>query len=137
MSANSIYDARVPGGLPSPGCTKCSGDTWSASQLPRLTPLTSTLVEMELLLNAPPVDLLALARVVQKDLVLATQLLRLANTDRHPQEYLLRIEDCLVDVGIDWLLALVEEVPLSPRRVASPDDPGDAKREDVRRLEQG
>jgi len=127
MSANSIYDARATGSLPSPSCPQCPGDSWTTSQLPRLTPLTSTLVEMELLLNAPPVDLLALARVVQKDVVLATQLLRLANTDRHPQEYLLRIEDCLVDVGIDWLLALVEEVPLSPRRVPAPDEPGDAK----------
>jgi len=115
MSADSIYGGRGTRSIPSPSCTQYPGDSWATPHLPRLTPLTSTLVEMELLLNAPPVDLLALARVVQKDVVLACQLLRLVNADRHPQEYLLRIEDCLVDVGIDWLLALVEEVPLSPR----------------------
>jgi len=116
MPRNGIYGARETGKVPSPGYSQYPGASWSAQQhLPRLTPLRSTLVEMELLLNAPPVDLFSLAQVVQKDVVLASQLLRLANTDRHPQEYLLRIEDCLVDVGIDWLLALVEEVPLSPR----------------------
>ncbi|HTR67811.1 MAG TPA: HDOD domain-containing protein [Terriglobales bacterium] len=115
MSAKGIYEKRGAGSFPSPGYSQCPGAFWTTQYLPRLTPLKSTLVEMELLLNAPPVDLFSLAQVVQKDVVLASQLLRLANTDRHPQEYLLRIEDCLVDVGIDWLLALVEEVPLSPR----------------------
>ncbi len=84
--------------------------------LPHLMALPATLVQMELLLNDPVVDLHALAEVVSKDLAFTIQLLRLSNMDRHPENYFLRIEDCLVDLGIDWLLTLVREAPLSLQR---------------------
>jgi HD-like signal output (HDOD) protein len=93
----------------------CSGEasaaqplnTWNASCLPGVAALPSTLVRIELLLNEPIIDLQALADVVMQDTNLAFQLQHLSNADRHPDNHLLRIEECLVDLGIDWLLAMV------------------------------
>jgi hypothetical protein len=90
-----------------------SCSSWNNCCLPHLTALASTLLQMELLLDCPVLDLYALAKVVQRDTGLATQLLQLANADRHPEDHMLSIEDCLLDLGIRWLLAIVRELPLS------------------------
>jgi hypothetical protein len=55
-----------------------------------------------------------LSDVVKKDAGFASQLLQLGNLDRHPESHFVRIEDCLVDLGVDWLLAVVSQVPLTP-----------------------
>jgi len=88
--------------------------------LPHLTALPSTLAQLELLLDRPVVDLAALADLVQSDSVLASQLLRLVNIDRHPDDFILRIEYCLVELGITWLLAMVRELPVSTQIVDEP-----------------
>jgi hypothetical protein len=88
--------------------------SWSARCLPHLTALPSTLAQMELLLHLPVVDLYLLSDVVKKDAGFASQLLQLGNLDRHPESHFVRIEDCLVDLGVDWLLAVVSQVPLTP-----------------------
>jgi HD-like signal output (HDOD) protein len=95
------------------GFVRATARNWRVRCLPHLTALPLTLLQMELLLDSPVVDLRTLAEVVQRDTGLATQLLQLANADRHPEEYMLRIEDCLVDLGISWLLAVVRELPVS------------------------
>jgi c-di-GMP-related signal transduction protein len=95
------------------GYFHCSDSEWNNPCPPHLTALVSTLAEMELLLDRPVVDLAALARVVENDIVLASQLLRLVNIDRHPEDSILRISDCLVELGIAWLLAIVRELPVS------------------------
>ena len=88
--------------------------SWNARCLPHLTALPSTLAQMELLLHVPVVDLYVLSDVVKKDPSFASQLLQLGNLDRHPESHFVRIEDCLVDLGVDWLLAVVSQVPLTP-----------------------
>lgn len=88
--------------------------SWNARCLPHLTALPSTLAQMELLLHVPVVDLYVLSDVVKKDAGFASQLLHLGNLDRHPESHFVRIEDCLVDLGVDWLLAVVSQVPLTP-----------------------
>jgi hypothetical protein len=90
---------------------------WKARCLPHLTALPVTLLQMELLLDCPVVDLDALAEVVQHDSEFTAQLLELANADRHPDDHLLRIEDCLVDLGIFWLLAMVRDLPVSTQNI--------------------
>jgi hypothetical protein len=91
--------------------------TWNSRCLPHLTAMPSTLAQMELLLNVPVVDLYVLSDVVNRDSSFASQLLQLSNLDRHPEAHFLRIEDCLVDLGIDWLLAVVSQVPLTPQEI--------------------
>jgi hypothetical protein len=80
---------------------------WDANCLPGVAALPSTIVRMELLLNEPIIDLRALADVVNQDANLAMQLQHLSNVDRHPDDRLLRTEECLVELGIDCLLAMV------------------------------
>jgi hypothetical protein len=92
-----------------------AGDPWNSRCLPHLTALPATLAQMELLLNVPAIDLHALAEVVNGDAGFASQLLQLSNLDRRPEAHFVRIEDCLVDLGIDWLLAVVSQVPLTPQ----------------------
>jgi len=82
-------------------------NAWSGNFLPGIAARPSTLARMELLLNEPIIDLRALTDVVSQDANLAMQLQRLSNADRHPDDRLLRVEECLVELGIDWLLALV------------------------------
>jgi hypothetical protein len=88
---------------------------WNSRCLPHLTALPATLAQMELVLNVPVVDLYVLSDVVNSDAGFASQLLQLSNLDRHPEAHFVRIEDCLVDLGIDWLLAVVSQVPLTPQ----------------------
>ncbi len=88
-------------------------ESWNSRCLPHLTALPSTLAQMELLLNVPVVDLYVLSDVVNSDAGFASQLLQLSNLDRHPEAHFVRIEDCLVDLGVDWLLAVVSQVPLT------------------------
>jgi hypothetical protein len=99
------------------GYFHCSDRQWNSPCPPHLTALASTLAQLELLLDRPVVDLAALSEVVQSDNVLASQLLRLVNVDRHPDDSILCIEDCLVDLGITWLLAMVRELPVSTQDV--------------------
>jgi hypothetical protein len=103
--------------VPGMGYYHCSDSQWNSPSLPHLTALPSTLAQMELLLDRPVVDLAALAEVVQSDDVLASQLLRLVNIDRHPDDRLLRIDECLIELGISWLLAIVRELPVSTQDV--------------------
>jgi hypothetical protein len=79
--------------------------------------MPTTLAQMELLLNVPVIDLYVLSDVVNRDASFASQLLQLSNLDRHPEAHFVRIEDCLVDLGIDWLLAVVSQVPLTPQDI--------------------
>ncbi len=116
--ANSFKPAHIGNHHKVPGCVRSLDSAWNTRCQPRLTALPSTLVQMELLLSDPVVDLCALAEVVTKDTVLAGQLLRMSNVDRGRDERFLRVEDCLVDLGIDWLLAIVRDVPLSSQRDA-------------------
>jgi len=104
-------------GFPAAGYFHCSDSNWNSPCLPHLTALPSTLAQLELLLDRPVVDLAALADVVQSDIVLASQLLRLVNIDRHPDDSIMRIDDCLVELGITWLLAMVRELPVSTQVV--------------------
>jgi hypothetical protein len=98
-----------------PGLRSYGADAaWNSRCLPHLTALPSTLAQMELLLHVPVVDLQMLSDVVREDSGFAAQLLQLSNVDRHPEAHFLRIEDCLVDLGVDWLLAVVSQVPLTP-----------------------
>src|SRR5450755_847876 len=99
------------------GYPRRSEGNWKARCLPHLTALPVTLLQMELLLDCPVVDLDALAEVVQHDSGFTAQLLGLANADRHPDDHLLRIEDCLVDLGIFWLLAMVRDLPVSTQNI--------------------
>jgi HDOD domain len=99
------------------GYFHCSDSEWNSPCPPHLTALPSTLAQMELLLDRPVVDLAALSQVVQSDMILSSQLLRLVNIDRHPDDSILRIEDCLIELGITWLLAMVRELPVSAQDV--------------------
>jgi len=108
------------GGFSAAGYFHCSDSNWNTPCLPHLTALPSTLAQLELLLDRPVVDLAALADLVQSDSVLASQLLRLVNIDRHPDDFILRIEYCLVELGITWLLAMVRELPVSTQIVDEP-----------------
>ena len=112
MMKNGIHGVGT-GGFSAAGYLYCSDSNWNSPCLPHLTALPSTLAQLELLLDRPVVDLAALASVVQSDIVFASQLLRLVNIDRHPDDSILRIDDCLVELGITWLLAMVRELPVS------------------------
>jgi HDOD domain len=116
--AGSFKSAHAGNQHKVPGCVRAIDGDWNTRCQPRLTALPATLVQMELLLSDPVVDLCTLAEVVTKDTVLAGQLLRMSNIDRRYEERFLRVEDCLVDLGIDWLLAVVRDVPLSSQRNA-------------------
>lgn len=94
-----------------------SDPSWNSRCLPHLTAMPTTLAQMELLLNVPVIDLYVLSDVVNRDSSFAAQLLQLSNIDRHPESHFVRIEDCLVDLGIDWLLAVVSQVPLTPQEI--------------------
>jgi c-di-GMP-related signal transduction protein len=112
MMKNSTRGAG-DGHFSAAGYFHCSDSQWNSPSLPHLTALASTLAQIELLLDRPVVDLAALAEVVESDIILTSQLLRLVNIDRHPDDSILRIEDCLVELGITWLLAMVRELPVS------------------------
>src|SRR5258708_4209412 len=99
------------------GYYHCSDSQWNSPSLPHLTAQPATLAQMELLLDRPVVDLGALGEVVQSDDLLASQLLRLVNIDRHPEDRILRIDECLVELGVSWLLAIVRELPLSTQDI--------------------
>ena len=99
------------------GYFHCSDSQWNSPCLPHLTALASTLAQMELLLDRPVVDLAALAYVVQSDISLTAQLLRFVNIDRHPDDSIRRIDECLIELGITWLLEMVRELPVSTQDV--------------------
>jgi hypothetical protein len=111
MMKNSTRGASG-GHFSATGYFHCADSHWNSPSPPHLTAMASTLVQMELLLDRPVVNLAALAEVVQSDITLASQLLRLVNIDRHPDDSILCIDTCLVELGIIWLLEMVRELPV-------------------------
>jgi len=78
----------------------------------------AALLQLELLLNQPVVDLAAVTTVVTNDPGLRAYVLHLAHADSpgHVAEATPSIHECIVQIGIDALRAALREFPMTNGR---------------------
>ena len=81
--------------------------------LPNVPVLSGTLLSMELAIGQPSVDLAQISQLVLSDLGATLQILRHAGRENSIDSHLQRVEDCIVELGVEGCLDVIAKCPIA------------------------
>ena len=82
-------------------------------ELPDVPVLSGTLLSMELAIGQRSVDLAQVSQLVLSDLGATLQILRHAGRENSIDSHLQRVEDCIVELGVDGCLDVIAKCPIA------------------------